>query len=77
MEEKVPNEAVAAAYQERLKAVAGFDYVPDPMPMRNTRGTVVYYLFFASPNKTGARSYPTSLAHTVTGGPSNGHELRH
>jgi len=29
--------------------------VPDPMPMRNTRGAVVYYLFFASPNATGAK----------------------
>ncbi|MGO9109304.1 MAG: three-Cys-motif partner protein TcmP [Thermoguttaceae bacterium] len=55
LEEKVSNEAVAAAYQERLKQVAGFAYVPDPMPMRNTRGAVVYYLFFASPNKTGAK----------------------
>jgi hypothetical protein len=23
--------------------------------MRNTRGAVVYYLFFASPNRTGAK----------------------
>ena len=55
LEEKVPNEAVAAAYQERLKNIAGFAYVPDPIPMRNTRGAIVYYLFFASPNKTGAK----------------------
>ena len=55
LEEKVPNDAVATAYQERLKKVAGFNYVPDPMPMRNTHGAIVYYLFFGSPNKTGAK----------------------
>jgi three-Cys-motif partner protein len=55
IEEKVANTAVATAYRERLRKVAGFDYVPDPIPMRNTRGAIVYYLFFASPNKTGAK----------------------
>jgi three-Cys-motif partner protein len=53
MEEKTSNEAVAEAYRQRLKTVAGFRYVPQPMPMRNTQGAVLYYLFFASPNKTG------------------------
>ncbi len=54
-EAKASNEQVAAAYQERLKKVAGFDYVPDPMPMRNRRGAIIYYLFFASPKETGAK----------------------
>jgi three-Cys-motif partner protein len=54
MEEKADNQAMAKAFQSRLKKVAGFKYVPDPMPMRNNRGAVVYYLYFASPNKTGA-----------------------
>jgi three-Cys-motif partner protein len=53
MEEKAPNESVVAAYRKRLKEVAGFKFVPDPLPMRNTRGAVVYYLFFASQNSTG------------------------
>lgn len=47
-EEKNRNEAVAAAFKKRLKKEAGFDYVAEPMPMRNKRGAVVYYLFFAS-----------------------------
>jgi len=51
--EKESNESVIAAYRERLKRVAGFKYVPEPLPMRNSRGAVVYYLFFASPNATG------------------------
>jgi hypothetical protein len=41
-------------YRERLRKVAGFKYVPEPIPMRNDNGAVVYYLFFASPNKAGA-----------------------
>jgi three-Cys-motif partner protein len=55
MEEKAHNPVVAKAFRERLHTVAGFRCVPDPMPMRNTRGSVVYYLFFASANRTGAK----------------------
>lgn len=54
LEEKADNETIAQAFKVRLKKVAGFEYVPDPMPMRNNKGAVVYYLFYASPNKTGA-----------------------
>jgi hypothetical protein len=54
MEEKANNQEIAEAFKTRLKKVAGFKYVPEPMPMRNNKGAVVYYLFFASPNKTGA-----------------------
>jgi three-Cys-motif partner protein len=43
------------AYRERLKTVAGFKFVPEPMPMRNSKGAVVYYLFFASQNATGKK----------------------
>jgi three-Cys-motif partner protein len=55
MEEKAGNEAVVAAYRQRLQKVAGFKYVPDPIPMRNSRGATIYYLFFASHNSTGSR----------------------
>ncbi len=55
IEEKASNETVAKAFQERLNKVAGFDYVPDPIPMRNSTGSVIYYLFFASPKSTGAK----------------------
>jgi three-Cys-motif partner protein len=48
MDEKTDNETVAEAFRERLRKVAGFASVPEPMPMRNTCGAVVYYLFFAS-----------------------------
>jgi len=53
--EKVPNWDVAIAYQKRLREVAGFRYVPEPVPMQNSKGAVVYYLFFASHNETGGK----------------------
>ena len=53
IEEKTSNKEIVEAFRDRLKAVAGFGYVPEPLPMRNTKGSTIYYLFFASPNKTG------------------------
>lgn len=46
--QKRSNERIAEAFRKRLKKVAKFQYVPKPLPMRNTKGAVVYYLFFAS-----------------------------
>jgi three-Cys-motif partner protein len=40
---------VAEAFRERLQTSAGFGHVPEPIPMRNSVGAIVYYLFFASP----------------------------
>ena len=51
--EKTTNESVINAYRERLQKVAGFQYVPEPIPMKNSKGATVYYLFFASNNQTG------------------------
>jgi len=48
MEEKVANNRLAEAFRERLKKVAGFKKVPQPLAMRNSKNSVVYYLFFAS-----------------------------
>jgi hypothetical protein len=36
------------AFRERLNKVAGFKNVPEPIPMKNKSGAVIYYLFFAS-----------------------------
>jgi three-Cys-motif partner protein len=49
VDEKADHENVVQAFRERLQKVAGFASVPDPIPMRNTAGAIVYYLFFASP----------------------------
>jgi three-Cys-motif partner protein len=50
--EKQTNEIVAEAFRKRLREVAGFARVPGPLPMRNSKGAVVYYLFFASQKDT-------------------------
>lgn len=49
---KGTNEDIVKAFKDRLRTVAGFKNVLDPMPMRNTRGATVYYLFFASAKDT-------------------------
>jgi three-Cys-motif partner protein len=54
-EEKQSNDVIAAAFRERLQKVAGFQHVPEPIPMRNTKGAIVYYLFFASPKPVAAK----------------------
>jgi three-Cys-motif partner protein len=51
--DKTENRDLVNAYCKRLKEVAGFGFVADPLPMRNSRNAVVYYLIFAGPNKTG------------------------
>src|SRR3990172_1474327 len=46
--EKEDNETIAQWFRDRLKDKAGFKYVPEPIPMKNTKGATLYYLFFAS-----------------------------
>lgn len=46
--EKESNKAIAEAFRRRLKKVAGFERVPDPLPMKNSTNAIIYYLFFAS-----------------------------
>jgi three-Cys-motif partner protein len=48
VEEKGTNEDIAEAFRRRLREVAAFSYVPEPIPMRNRRNAVVYYSYFAS-----------------------------
>jgi three-Cys-motif partner protein len=45
---KQDNEKIVAAFRKRLRDVAGFSFVPEPLPMKNSTNAVVYYLFFAS-----------------------------
>ena len=46
--DKVSNERFAGEYRKRLQKIAGFKRVPPPLAMRNSKGSTVYYLFFAS-----------------------------
>lgn len=45
---KQDNATIANVFQKRLHTVAGFKYVSKGLPMRNSKGAVIYYLFFAS-----------------------------
>lgn len=62
MQEKASNAEVAEAFRKRLKKVAGFEYVPKPIAMRNTKGAVVYYLFFAAHQPTASKIVEEILA---------------
>ena len=50
--QKAPNDVIVAAFRDRLRTVAGFANVHEPLPMRNSTNAVVYYLFFAARNDT-------------------------
>ena len=52
---KLPYEAIVRWYCERLRSVAKFQYVIDPLLVRTPSGKPLYYLLFASHNKTGAK----------------------
>ena len=52
---KTGNETVVEAFRQRLQKIAGFKFVPRPIPMYNKNGATIYYLFFASPNDKGAK----------------------
>ena len=53
--EKQTNDVLAQAFASRLSYVAGFEFVAKPLPVRNEAGKVVYYLYYASHNKTGLK----------------------
>lgn len=57
---KVSNSRFAEAFQKRLKEVAGFKYVPTPMPMKNSTNSVIYFLYFAG-HKSSASNIITDI----------------
>lgn len=59
-DDKASNKAIEAAFRQRLKSVAGFKFVPDPMPMRNSNNVILYYLYFVS-QKPVARNIVTHI----------------
>lgn len=46
--EKISNRELVEAFCDRLNMVAGFEYVAEPIDMRNSKNATVYYLLFAS-----------------------------
>jgi three-Cys-motif partner protein len=51
--DRTENRDLVNAYCKRLKEIAGFGFVADPLAMRNSRQAIVYYLVFAGPKQTG------------------------
>ena len=45
---KEENLVIVEAFRQRIREVAGFPHVARALPMRNSRGAVVYFLLFAS-----------------------------
>jgi len=52
--EKTDIQFIVDAFRDRLRDKAGFEYVPSPIPLRNSVGAIVYYLFFASQKSVAA-----------------------
>mgnify|MGYP001173874962 FL=1 len=52
---KKSNDDVVDAFRDRLRTDGGFPHVPDPIPMRNNRNAVVYYLMFASQKENASK----------------------
>lgn len=55
IEKKASMKVVAEAFRGRLKEVACFTYVPEPILMRNTKGGPLYYLYFAAHKPVAAK----------------------
>jgi len=49
------NAAIAQAFRDRLRTKGRFKHVPDPLPMRNSKGAIIYYLFFAAQQPVAAK----------------------
>jgi len=52
---KQSNLQIVTAFRKRLKEVAGFGFVPEPLPMKNSSNAIVYYLFLASQKSVAER----------------------
>ncbi|MFH1352107.1 MAG: three-Cys-motif partner protein TcmP [bacterium] len=55
LKEKINNKNLAEKFRERLIKVAGFKIVPQPIAMKNSTGSIIYYLFFASQEQVAGR----------------------
>jgi three-Cys-motif partner protein len=62
---KGANKLLAAAFRRRLRDKAGFQFVPEPILLRTNgfSGAPLYYLFFASHNRQGAKIADAIFAH--------------
>lgn len=52
---KATGRSIVDAYRQRLRTVAGFSHVSEPVGMRNTAGNLIYYLLFAAQKPVAAK----------------------
>lgn len=74
-QEKKSNEAVVAAFCDRLRTKGNFPHVASPLAMRNSSNAVVYYIVFASQKKVAAdiaSSIFRAYERRGSGGPGGG-----
>jgi hypothetical protein len=72
--EKHDNDTIVASFRKRLKGVAGFTYVPEPLPMRNSAKAVMYYLFLRPKSRwptTSSETFSRSIGQLEELGPIN------
>jgi three-Cys-motif partner protein len=67
-EKQADNATIAEAFRDRLRTLAGFACVPKPVPMRNSHGAIVYYLFFAAQKPVAAHIVEAIFATHRDGG---------
>ena len=48
----IANNVLVKSFKKRLKKLAGYKYIPDPVPMKNGSNNTIYFLYFATNNKT-------------------------
>lgn len=65
---KLGNEEIVGAFANRLKVVGGFEFVPKPLPMKNSTGSIVYYLFFGSQKRVASNVFKDIVKNTRTRG---------
>lgn len=53
--QKLGPRVIVEAYRDRLRDCAGFSIVSKAFPMRNSKGNIIYHLFFASHNEKARR----------------------
>lgn len=51
----VNNDDIVRIYRQRLLDQGGFEYVTDPLPMKNTQNATLYYILLASNNQNAVR----------------------
>lgn len=55
VQKRVNNDDIVNFYRRRLLEQGGFEFVTEPLPMKNSQNAVLYYILMASNNETAVR----------------------